>query len=156
MVPEGFTFLGAGCSRSAYLGPDGWVYKVGDFDANAREIRNAHTLSSNPRLPVWAYIPTFEFVCEVTHERSVIRTEYFTHKVEKNCYWCEEDNCIRWNPEGRYCDGGCHCGMAVCWRERTIELMNSLYLCDLHYENVMMIPENGDYTLVIIDIGEYL
>lgn len=37
VAPEGWRYLGAGCTRTAYLSPGGVVYKVGESHTNLRE-----------------------------------------------------------------------------------------------------------------------
>ena len=57
-LPEGWTFLGSGCYRTCYLGPDGIVYKVdsdeGEHSSNSVELRVfkecAHLMPESVRL----------------------------------------------------------------------------------------------------------
>lgn len=63
IIPDGWTYLGSGCFRDVFLGPDGWVYKVGDVSSNITEVRNSKSFmlesDSSIRFPyaedVWDY-----------------------------------------------------------------------------------------------------
>lgn len=45
-----FRHIGSGGTREAYLGPDGYVYKVGDEECNLREAKASRQLRNNRRL----------------------------------------------------------------------------------------------------------
>jgi hypothetical protein len=61
---DGFIFLGAGCERTVWLGPDGMVYKCdGRYGGqqNYNEYVKYQKLSASVDLPCWVYIPETKF-----------------------------------------------------------------------------------------------
>jgi hypothetical protein len=49
-APEGWKYLGDGCTRTAYLSPGGVVYKVGESHTNLQEARAARRLRNKKSL----------------------------------------------------------------------------------------------------------
>lgn len=131
-VPEGWKLLGAGSSRTAFLGPDGLVYKVpswGDTFQNRNEANVVWAWRKRTDLPTWCIIPRAHFDTET----GVTVMEYHEGTQPK-------------------CDGyrgGCECGQAVCWRYRLGELSN-LGWSDTQTANAVL---TRDGNVVIIDLG---
>ena len=71
ILPDGWKFLGAGISRHAFLGPDGWVYKIGNSESNRRETDHSHLLYPHSDATL-----AFPYVEPVTDDYKIIRCEY--------------------------------------------------------------------------------
>jgi hypothetical protein len=93
---DGFKFLGAGCERTVWLGPDGYVYKIDKYDGNANwnEKRHSERLRAKADLPTWVYIPEVAY----DEETKVEVTEYIVGSTPWDCYYddckCETDYCL--------------------------------------------------------------
>lgn len=117
-LPEGWTFLGSGISRWAFLAPDGWVYKFGEEYSNEAEVRNAQRLylEQDDTLRV----PWVEF-CGQYGEWTVIRCEYI---------------CGEWQTASDYYDGW---SLKKEWMEVDNYISRKFGLSDLHYGNVCFV-----------------
>jgi hypothetical protein len=120
---NGFTYLGSGSSRKAYLGPDGWVYKVGHNYQCVKEVENAQRFylesDSAVRFP-WAEIVGY---CDWG---TIVRMEMVTGEK------MPEDPWEPWKELERFVVG----------RTRTA-------IEDVHDDNVLF--EDG--TAVLLDLG---
>jgi len=127
----GFERIGAGCSRDAYLGPDGVVYKVGDDDANRDEWDNFTYLRDN--LPEgWGVAAcTLHYLDEHT---SVIAMEYIAGE--------EIDDHYSVDPCNETCKGW---GQCVC--DAYSDLTRATGLYDVHAGNFRVL----DGIRVLID-----
>jgi hypothetical protein len=140
IVPSGWKYIGAGITRSAYLGPDGFVYKVAHawdyWNINeARAMRNFRTdpfLASidvtTPRATLWT-----------VEGGKVLALDYIDKAGEVECDY-------------NYLDrekAPCSCGASPCYGE----LMQTLYeygIADMFPENIHLAAD-GKYYL--IDLG---
>jgi hypothetical protein len=130
-APEGWTKLGSGSSRTAFLGPDGLVYKVsgrGDSYQNRAEANAVWTWRKRTDLPEWCIIPRAYYHAET----EVTVMEYF-EGTQPQC--------------GQY--AGCQCGQAVCWKYRRREIAK-LGWCDEQRANALLTASGH---VVIIDLG---
>jgi hypothetical protein len=130
VVPEGWTKLGAGSSRTAFLGPDGLVYKVSEYEdyfQNRNEGKVVWTWRKRADLPSWAIVPRAHF----DEDSGVLVMEY--HEGS-------QPNCSHY---------GCSCGQEVCWVKRLRELAQ-LGWCDMQTANAVL-AEDG--RVVLIDLG---
>ena len=91
---EGWVYVGSGCYRSAYRGPDGLVYKVGtknDNEADARISQRMSKIKGKPRL---FHFPDMHLVGDV------LVTEYVQHTNNNSLQpWEEErawERVIKW------------------------------------------------------------
>lgn len=127
ILPEGWKFLGAGISRHAFLGPDGWVYKIGSEYSNTREVETSQILflESDSAL-------AFPYAERVTDDFSIIRCEYVPGEFEDSgCYYTNE-----WKSMNRHI-------------ETLTEDVLGYGMYDIHNGNVCFV----DGTPVLIDLG---
>jgi len=130
-TPRGWKRLGAGSSRTAYLGPDGLVYKVsswGDYFQSKNEAKVVWAWRKRNDLPEWCVIPRAYFHAET----GVEVMEYFEGSQP---------------PCDQYF--GCSCGQAVCWRLRIRDLVK-LGWADPQTANALL---TRDGRVVLIDMG---
>lgn len=124
-APEGFEFLGAGCSRDAFLGPDGVVYKYGSTYANECEADNYKYIL--PNMPDgWTLAPSTYYAC------GVLAMECVRGMID-NEYHNDDEECI--------CSGRCI-------QDTISELTRATGLYDIHDENYFVRP---DGVRVLID-----
>jgi hypothetical protein len=128
-APEGWRKLGTGSSRTAFLAPDGLVYKITDRDdtyQNHHEVKAVWAWRKRD-LPDWCIIPR----AYLDPDTEVLVMEYHEGTQPK-------------------CDRrGCECGLAVCWTSRLTELVK-LGWADRQCANAVLTPEGN---VVIIDLG---
>jgi hypothetical protein len=91
---DGFKFLGAGCERTVWLGPDGNVYKCEMRDgANVKEYNQSLRLRGTADLPCWIYIPETAYDAA----SNIVVAEYIDGREINtwDCYdnGCDEDGC---------------------------------------------------------------
>ena len=129
-LPRGWKLLGRGSSRTAFLGPDGLVYKVpsGDTYQNAAEGQAVWLWRKRTDLPEWLIIPRAHF----DSETGVLVMEY--HEGS-------QPRCAGWD--------GCSCGQAVCWVEKLRDAAK-LGWCDQQTANALLTP---DGKVVLVDMG---
>lgn len=124
-LPEGWTYLGSGVSRAAFLGPDGWVYKFGSTWANDGEVNAAQRLFTEQDSTFG--VPWVEHVGDYGHY-SVIRAEYIAGEWHTEYdYYANKDE----------------------WRDLSRFIIDHARVGDVHYGNVCF----RDGTPVIIDLG---
>ncbi len=129
-TPKGWRRLGSGCYRTAYLSPEGVVYKVETYRANGcnkREADNLIRLNKKCRMPEGTRLPKFTYYsdCGVIAMERLDRT---LHEVDDH-----ED----WNK----------------YQSLRAQIGYATRICDMHNGNVMVDDETGD--LVPVDLGEY-
>lgn len=133
-APIGWQRLGAGCSRTAFLSPDGVVYKVqcrysGSFQTNEREWRNYNRFRLSHRLPQGARFPRWSFYR--LDGRGVIASEKFVRLLNDFSQYSGEGSTL-WSLRGKVAD--------------------RLNLWDMHGANLAVDEETME--LVPIDLGE--
>lgn len=154
-LPVGWRLIGEGSYRWAFVGPDGFVYKVdkrkaGSGSGNMEEAANFERITRQGRLPERVYIPDWTLY-EFTDERRVLVME----KVETDLKF-------------GYCDttygGACGCSdlnmsnvfadmLSIykgCWSEWMDEVASRVSLWDLHEDNLF--PQS-DGRVALIDAG---
>jgi hypothetical protein len=145
---NGWSFLGEGCERIAWLSPSGVVYKVehDDSGANKDEYDNIERLMLVPckgwRLP---RADLFEFSGEI----SIIAMEYVVGIKDTLCSSFQYDDDFSYNDtsESYECDCGSPHGVctATVWEESRI----AWNIDDMHSGNIL-VEEDG--TRVLIDV----
>lgn len=163
--PEGWTLLGSGCFRTAFLSPSGIVYKIGDEEANASEVRKAAALRRRTNLPDFIYIPVvsaFTFqrwrtinrydytlekeYTERVHRREVVSAmEYIAGEHPPYCFnasWAgsQEVYCSC----GEYGDGAgdYFAGVPMCDNARMLDnIKRATGSSDVHNENVIRMTD---------------
>lgn len=81
-----WTYLGAGVSREAFLGPDGNVYKVGNDQCNRSEAEAAAWFKNKFGPTPGIFIPDFIYYPETIRvSRSVVQTVYIP--ADENQPW---------------------------------------------------------------------
>lgn len=134
-VPAGWQRLGAGCSRTAFLSPDGVVYKVqqgyghGWGQSNEQEWRNYNRFRLSHRLPQGARFPRWSFYR--LDGRGVIASERFIRLLNDFSQYSDEGSTL-WSLRGKVAD--------------------QLNLWDMHGANLGVDEETME--LVPIDLGE--
>lgn len=152
----GFTKLGSGAYRAAYLHRDtGIVYKVGDTWANTHEVTHSRRLRSmlkSAPVPVWIpRVRDFKSIGEFDEwgetYNNIIAAELFDGKPAK-CRAFEWATRNYWNDTIVY--KSCNCKRNPCHKEALSMLADWSGLSDMHYANVLW---NGT-RYGIVDMGE--
>lgn len=145
-MSEGWAFLGAGCSRNAYLSPEGVVYKVGDGEANRLEVRNSHRLRARAgKSELWR-IPraNIHHVRNTSAEtwpasRYVVAME-FVPSSDRSFH------CAKWFGSDY---AKCNCGQTPCIDEHRQVARRMFGISDLHDENVI-VGQDGKFWIIDI------
>lgn len=91
----GWTILGSGCSRTAYLSPEGVVYKVGQPGSNINEVKRIQTFRKRkpvgpikfPEASLWnVAVPHPNY--DGTHQ-PVVAMEHIKSDPEAHAYWAK-------------------------------------------------------------------
>lgn len=130
---KGWTYLGEGCERRAFLGPDGLVYKMsryGDKYQSPREVTRAWQLRKQA-LPDWLFVPRAYYSAEFNV--SVMEYAKGVHPALDH-------------P----CDRSCVCEDETCWKKRAAWVRNELGIIDVHGNNVIILE---DGRLALVDLG---
>jgi hypothetical protein len=132
---DGFVFVGAGCERTVWLGPDGNVYKIQNSsrdNANVKEYRESLRLRGNADLPSWIYIPETAY----DEETKIAVAEYIRGEQPWHCYY-----------------DTCECAGSVCRWQRASEAFDHCGSNDGHAGNCVIIEGNSvdSFTVAIID-----
>jgi hypothetical protein len=156
LMDSGWEFLDAGCTRYAWLAPDGVVYKIGTSITNALEHEAMASVEMNEALlntllGEGIHIPKSSLYCfedEVRGESNVIAVEYVESVIEYVCASIRPS----WDLEnGRIVYPECDCTHRVCPGDLSdVMSRHGLYFDDVHSGNVFV---DGDGELWIIDLG---
>jgi hypothetical protein len=141
--PEGWKRIGGGCFRSAWLSPDGVIYKVehayGSYgQSNSEEYENVVRILTGNKSHPYVSIPRVTYYA--LDGRGVIAMEYVKGENPGYCHGCGS--------------GYRHCTTKVrgkCINQIYVEIEKEFGLFDMHSGNVMFIPEQESF--VVIDIG---
>lgn len=111
IMPQGWTYLGSGMFRDAFLGPDGWVYKIGNDWSNEREVFNSVALMLESDSSIM--FPYAEDVWDFY----IIRCEYISGETPSNDY------------------------RIMSRLEKHIANVSNYRLNDVHAGNILLLPE---------------
>ena len=159
-TPVGWTFLGAGCSRQSFLGPDGVVYKyeIGVWSDNETEHLNAiawrQAIYNSELFGKWDIPETYLHV--VTHNResfAIIAMEYVTGKRESYHVFCftEEQERKISEADRAAAKAAGHFVSSLEWTRKVERpLRRVIPISDLHTDNYFL---REDGVRVIIDVA---
>lgn len=129
-APKGWTFLGAGSSRAAYLAPDGLVYKVCKYKDDTFQSRcevKAVWRWRKRDLPEWCIIPRAYFDAE----HAIVVMEHFEGSQPR----CHSYSCV--------------CEQSECWYLKLRQIA-SMGWADCQTANAVL---TSDGKIVIVDLG---
>lgn len=152
----GWKYLGSGCSRNAWLAPDGIVYKYGDTWENNSEVRNVRRLRrENMRAQLAAlnvYIPNVTRYNLSNPREVIIAMEYITGTHTFLCSAAMG----RWTKDSRpnygskwVYDRKCDCNFKVCPRDVTLA-MEKFRISDMHEGNVIV---DANQRFCVVDVA---
>ena len=131
MRDAGWKYLGSGVSRTAYLGPDGLVYKVGSMGANEKDHRFSRALRKCPKMSKEFSIPDTVIIEGVLLMTAAIPD----HDTKAYRY------------DGKH--GGKQNRAEETFAKMAQEI--GVYASDLHYDNLYL--SGGRWT--IVDMGAF-
>jgi len=100
-APEGWTYLGEGCYRTAYLAPSGVVYKVQQsmlsdgWQTNEGEWENWKRIYISCKMPKHSRLPKLTYF-PVGEKRGVIAIERFTRNLSRVNFYAAENGVDYW------------------------------------------------------------
>lgn len=152
-APKGWKKVGKGASRTAFLGPSGFVYKIPNWEEESEvsdgEIKLARRIRKVKHLDMWdVKIPTFtpyKVIGHENHKVTVNAMEYLPSEL-----YCECDS--YYSYKGRK---PCNCrkfgDQRPCFALVTKFLEDVAGLCDMWGGNLSY----NNKAIWIIDLGEY-
>jgi hypothetical protein len=157
---DGWQNLGSGISRTAWLAPDGVVYKYGEPSANKAEVRNSRRLQRdgmrafleqhNLYIPKTSLYTVPESLRGPYSEEYIVAMEYI--KPTRRRFTCRSMT-FKWNPETGYTyPYKCDCarrGRPVCPKD-VDKFLQSVGIADCHSGNILI---NSDGRYCVIDIA---
>lgn len=132
-APKGFSHIGGGCYRAAYLHrASGVVYKIGDWESNSNEAYTARRLRKRSTRSLG-----FELLIPHTRTYVMGRSDYGPinvvaqeHAANSSYTHCDAD--YNWR------DGKCDCKHKPCFSEVRTRIAEFTGLNDMHGENVLI------------------
>ncbi len=168
--PDGWTRIGAGCSRTAYLAPDGVIYKVGRPEDNSNEAMAyailgmlEHLMFAVPKVQEYEFAPSelgsrfdgYPYTLNCSNY-SVVAAEFvkgdYSSDLDEMENYCEACNCGCSYVTGTYDETAkCSCGDCTCGEGLAGAAERFFQTSDLHERNVKF--WNGKYYC--IDLGGF-
>ena len=139
--PDGFRHIGSGGTRSAYLGPDGVVYKVGDSWCNQNEANSSQWLRRRKSLKDQEIHIAETRAIYLPDEKEVVNAQQYVEALGPKVYcrsiYNRKCNCRKFGTP-RICFG------------LVYEILEDHGIEDMYYGNIIYAIDKKFY---IIDLG---